>query len=463
MLRERYEADNLFERVQAVGLEMEPALLALDKLLEDAEVFQRVKADLGARYPQTLRRGRRSTPVEVVLRMLVVKHLYGWSYEQTEQWVSDSLVLRQFCRVYLERVPDDTTLIRWANQIQAATLAGVLAEVLRLAQEWQVSKGRKLRVDSTVVETPIHYPVDSTLLGDGVRVVGRILNRARRMVSGKVGLSKGWVHTQVRATRQQVLAIMQAARQRGEAAADQMQRAYRELVALSQQVVDKAQRVRQVLGHPQASDQAQALARQLDTFIPRLHQVIDQTTRRVLAGQSVPASQKIVSVFEPHTAIIRKGKVDKPVEFGRVVWLDEVDGGLISRYAVLSGNPPDADQLRPSLDHHCATFGRPPALVTGDRKVFSSDGEAYATQQGVKYVVLPKPGLKSAARKAHEQLPWFRSGCNWRSGLEGRISLLKRRYRLNRCRYHGELGMQRWVGWGIIAYDLLTIAQAIAR
>lgn len=463
MLRERYEADNLFERVQAVGLEMEPVLLTLDKLLEDAQVFERVKADLGQRYRQTLRRGRWSTPVEVVLRMLIVKHLYGWSYEQTEQWVSDSLVLRQFCRVYLERVPDDTTLIRWANQIQAATLEGVLAEVMRLAQEWQVSKGRKLRVDSTVVETTIHYPVDSTLLGDGVRVVGRILNRARRLVGGQVALSKGWLQTQARATRQQVLAIMQAARQRGEAAADQMPTAYRELIALSQQLVEQAQRVRQVLGHPQASAQAQAFARQLDTFMPRLQQVIDQTTRRVLEGQTVPASQKIVSLFEPHTAIIRKGKVDKPVEFGRVIWLSEVDGGLISRYAVLPGNPPDADQLRPSLDHHCATFGRPPALVAGDRKVFSPDGEAYATHCGVKYVVLPKPGVKSAARQAHEQLPWFRSGRNWRSGLEGRISLLKRRYRLNRCRYHGDVGMQRWVGWGIIAYDLATIAQAIAR
>src|SRR4051794_2486351 len=105
MLRERYEAENIFERVQGVGLAMEPVLTRLDSLLEDDEVFRRVKGDLGKRYPQTLRRGRWSTPVEVILRMLIVKHLYGWSYEQTEQWVNDSLVLRQFCRVYLERVP----------------------------------------------------------------------------------------------------------------------------------------------------------------------------------------------------------------------------------------------------------------------------------------------------------------------------------------------------------------------
>jgi transposase, IS5 family len=140
----------------------------------------------------------------------------------------------------------------------------------------------------------------------------------------------------------------------------------------------------------------------------------------------------------------------------------EVEGGIISRFAILRGNPPDADQLRPSLDHHQATFGRPPSLVAADRKVFSPTGEAYATQQGVKYVVLPKPGAKSEARLAHERQPWFRAGRNWRSGQEAHIGLLKRRFGLRRCLYHGEEGMQRWVGWGVIAYDLWTIARTVA-
>src|SRR5258706_10354308 len=161
MLRDRYESENIFERVQVVGLEMEPVLTQLDKLLGHDEGVQRVKGDVGKRYAQTLGRGRWSTPVEVILRMLIVKHLYGWSYEQTEQWVSDSLVLRQFCRVYLARVPDDTTLIRWANQVRPETLEAVLAQVMRLALALKVTKGRKLRVDSTVVETTIHHPVDS--------------------------------------------------------------------------------------------------------------------------------------------------------------------------------------------------------------------------------------------------------------------------------------------------------------
>src|SRR5581483_7062951 len=163
MLRERYARRNVFEEIKGIELSMEPVLMQLDKLLENDGLFRAVKGDLSQRYRKTLVTGRGSTPVEVVLRMLVVKHLYGWSYEQTEQWVSDSLILRQFCRVYLEKVPDDTTLIRWANLIQPETLAGLLEHVVRLAQQLKVTKGRKLRIDSTVVETNIHHPNDDQL------------------------------------------------------------------------------------------------------------------------------------------------------------------------------------------------------------------------------------------------------------------------------------------------------------
>ena len=195
--------------------------------------------------------------------------------------------------------------------------------------------------------------------------------------------------------------------------------------------------------------------------MPLVEQVIIQTTRRVLHGEQVPASEKVVSVFEPHTAIIRKGKPGKPTEFGRVVWLDEVDGGIISRYDVLDGNPDEEAQLPPSLDHHLKVFKRPPRVLAGDRGVHSPHNEHYATQHGVKQVVLPKPGAKTAKRIAHEQQRWFRRGRNWRAGIEGRISGLKRRHGLDRCHYHGDAGMERWVGWGIIAHDLRVIGQVL--
>jgi len=460
MLRERYARQNLFEQVGMISLEMEPVLRQLDELLDDDALFEGVKGNLSQRYPQTLVTGRRSTPVEVILRMLVVKHLYGWSYEQTEQWVNDSLVLRQFCRVYLEKVPDDTTLLRWANVMQPVTLQALLDHVVELAQQLKVTKGRKLRIDGTVVETHIHHPTDSTLLQDGVRVLGRLIARAGGVLQGGASRGKGWLRQQTQKARAAWLSIIHAAQRRGEEAAASMTHAYQILLSVSQALLEHAQSAKDTLQRV-GSPAAQRLIRHLTTFIPRVQQVMRQTQRRVLSRESVPARDKLVSLFEPHTAIIRKGKWNAPVEFGRVVWLDEVDGNLISRYAILPGNPPDADQLRPSLDHHQAAFARPPSMLTADRKVFSPTNEAYAQQQGVKYVVLPKPGAKTEARLAHEHQAWFRSGRDWRAGIESRISLLKRRFGLKRCLYHGEKGMHRWVGWGILTYDLWTIARQL--
>jgi transposase, IS5 family len=461
MLRERYGAQNIFEQIGTVSIEMEPVLSRLDKLLDEDALFEAVKADLAKRYPRTLVTGRGSTPVEVVLRLLVVKHLYGWSYEQTEQWVNDSLVLRQFCRVYLERVPDDTTLIRWANVIAPQTLSGLLAHVVELAIQHKVTKGRKLRIDGTVVETNIHHPTDSTLLADGVRVLGRLLSRAGSELQGALPHGQAWIRQQTQRERAAWLNIVHAAARRGEEAETSMRSAYALLLDVSEQLLEQAQRANRAL-RQRMTKAARRLADQLTRFVPKVQQVMRQTERRVLQGQSVPARDKLVSLFEDHTAIIRKGKFGKAVEFGRVLWLDEVEGGLISRYAVLAGNPADADQLRPSLDHHVRVFGKPPNLLSADRKVYSPSGEAYATRLGVKYVAIPKPGACSPPRQAHEHLPWFRSGRNWRAGIESRISLLKRRFGLRRCLYHGDAGMQRWVGWAIIAYDLWAIARQLA-
>src|SRR5688500_18098319 len=141
MIVDRYDPINLFEVVPKLKLEMEPELARLDVLLEDDELFSLVRAVLIQLYPNSRRLGRHSTPVEVILRMLLVKRLYGWSYEQTERFVCDSIVLRQFCRLYLEPAPDDTTLIRWANAIGARTLAALNVRAVELARSFKVSRG----------------------------------------------------------------------------------------------------------------------------------------------------------------------------------------------------------------------------------------------------------------------------------------------------------------------------------
>jgi IS5 family transposase len=295
-----------------------------------------------------------------------------------------------------------------------------------------------------------------------VRVLSRVIGRAKQLLRDATDLGQAAFRDRSRSAKRHAKQIADAIRKRREEAEQTRQTAYRHLIRITTASVKQARQVGAALKN-QTSRAARHLAEKLDEMLPRVLQVIDQTKRRVLLGEQVSASEKIVSLFEPQSAIIRKDKQANHTSFGRLIWLDEVDGGIISRYAVLEGNPDEAQQLPPSLDHHIELFGKPPRLLAGDRKLATAANERYASKQRVKQVVLPKAGAKSARRIAHERQRWFRRGRNWRAGIAGRISGLKRGQGLERCRYHGEDGMERWVGLGLIAHDLHTIAQATAR
>jgi IS5 family transposase len=214
----------------------------------------------------------------------------------------------------------------------------------------------------------------------------------------------------------------------------------------------------------QRGKRALALADLLAHYAPLVRQVIEQTTRRVFQHEAVPAPEKIVSLFEPHTAIIQRGKAPpNETEFGRKLWYSEVDGGIVSEYRLLVGNPPDDEQWSPSLRYHRKLFGSPPELATADRGVYSKTNEQVARKLGVKRVALPQPGAKSDRRKRQEAQRWFRAALRFRAGIEGRISHLKRARQLDRCRNRGETGLERWVGWGIITNNLVVIATKLAR
>ena len=195
----------------------------------------------------------------------------------------------------------------------------------------------------------------------------------------------------------------------------------------------------------------------LDHLRPLARRVLAQTRARVLGGDRHVAD-KILSIFEPHTVAIRKGKLIKPTEFGKLVTIQEAEGQIVSAYEVHARRPADRTLWVRALDAHEQQFGRAPDLATGDRGYSSAANEAAATARGVRRVVLPKIGPKSPARRAHERQRWFRRGMRWRVGCEGRISVLKRRHDLQRCRYRGADGVARAVGLGVIASNLLSIA-----
>lgn len=454
MLIDKYEADNIFEKVPGLTLKMRPELAAIDQVLDDDELFTMIRNDLAQRRPKTQTAGRHSTPVEVLLRMLAVRHLFAWSYEVTEQEVSDSLVLRQFCRVYFRSVPDHTTLCKWSRLIQPETLEAFNGRVMELAVASKLTRGRKLRMDGMVVETNIHHPTDSSLLADGVRVLGRTLTQVRQLLGDKLDLPQRLFRNRTRSAKKAARQIAKGSRQ-GKAA---IQAQYRHLLEVAQATVNQ---VRQVVNAIQ-TDARRAGGRLIDicqTFLPRLEQVIDQARRRVLHNQSVPAAEKLVSLFEPHTNIIRRGKVNKPTEYGHKVWLGEVEGGFIAHYHILAGNPADEAQWEPTLAQHMGLFGHPPWQASADRGVHSADNEQLAHKLGVQRIVLPKPGKKSETRRQHERQPWFWRGRRFHAGVEGRISVISRKHGLDRCRDRGEKGFHRWVGWGVIANNLTMMAK----
>lgn len=455
MLRERYPKDKLFEEIAQRFPKMDPILAKIDTQLEDEKLFTLVKEDLSRRHPKTLKTGRNSTPVEVVMRMLIVKRLYQYSYAETERYISDSLVLRQFCRIYLNQVPDDTTMIRIANQIQPETLEKFNARIVEIAVKSKITLGKKLRTDGTVVETNIHAPTDSRLLADSIRVLSRILAKARKAMEIAIEPMEDFAKAAKKTARN----IGEAMRKRTDEAKVIGKQYYQELLEMTAKTTQQAE---QVLAHleTQTNQAARKMTQSLKTFIPLAQKVMDQTRRRVFKEEKVPAQEKIVSIFEAHTDIICRGKESKPVEYGHKIWLDEVDGGIVTHYRILDGNPNDETQWEPSLNAHFETFQQPPEQASADRGLYSAPNEKFAQDLGVERVILPKRGYKSQQRREREQQDWFVEGRKWHAGVEGRISVLKRAHGLGRCLNHGSTGFACWVGWGVIAGNLAVIGRA---
>ena len=461
-----------FERVP-FEYQLDPKMAKIDELLNDDRLILCASLDLARSAPHALETGRSSTPVEVTVRLAVLRRLNGWSYRQLESEVIGSVKWRGFCHLYGHAMPDHSTLQAREVLIAAATLHELNDLVVEQAYCAGVTQGEKLRTDSSVIETHIHYPTDSGLLADGVRVLGRTLARARTVVDGRVvRWHKAWFSNHSRKAkrlaRDIALLARTRARKKPEKAADsarKMQRRYDHLIRVAQDCLTQAQHVLPLLSARAHSLKALALLTTLEQFIPLLQRVVDQSTRRVLEGQTVPAAEKVVSLFEPHTAIIQRGKAaPHETEFGRKVWYAEVDGGLISEYRLLSGNPPDnQDQWAGSLKHHRDLFGQPPTTATADRGVYSPNNEAIAHQEKVKEPALPKPGAKTRERQLYEAPPWFKAALRFRAGIEGRISVLRGPRGLRRCLNRGEAGLERWVGWGVITNNLVVMATALTR
>jgi len=457
MVRRRQRERSVWEVVLPDAAKLWPdTLRRIDQLIDDEALVEVIADALERRWPQSRRRGRRGTPADVVLRMLVLKHLYRWSYAELEHEVRTNLVYRAFARVGCDATPDAKTILKIAHALGSDVIQRLHQRVVALAIAAGLTKGRKLRIDTTVVETPIHYPTDSSLLTDGIRVVTRTLKRIETVI----GRGRCAVRNRLRSAVRRTFEIKAFAR--SPKTHDRLVRSYRRLLATTRAVLREAATMTRRVGQRlrTVDEPTQSRLRHLQTQLravsPLVQRVIAQTRARVLGGDThVP--DKVMSLFEPHTEAIRKGKVVKPTEFGKLVTVQEAEGQIVSAYAVHRTRPADRSLWTGALEAHAQIFGHAPDLATADRGFSSAANERTATAGGVRRVVLPKLGPRSPARRAYERQRWFRRGQRWRVGCEGRISVLKRRHGLQRCLYHGHEGMERWVGLGVIAGNLLVI------
>lgn len=436
-----------------------PWMREADRLLDDEALIERVFEAQGKRRKQSKSRGRKQTPAEVVLRLLILKHTLNCSFEVLEREVRANVVYRNFTRVGMEKVPDAKVLAKIALLIGPEVVAGLHRRIVELAQGERLVRGRRMRVDTTVVETNIHYPTDSSLLGDGARVLTRLMKKVEEQAGGLVGR----VRNRMRSVGKKVVAIAVSSRRKGPEGEEQRKKHYRVLLQLTRKVMNQARRVcTEVSGLPVRRKAAlKPLLKEIQTTVGRVKQVIRQTKTRVFGGNA-KMPDKLVSLFEPHSEIIRKGKASKPTEFGKMVKIQEAENQVIVDYEVFAERPSDSDLLVESVGRHQQRLGVTPFLVAADAGFYSAANEKKLTELGVKRISVPSRNTKSEVRKKKQKEKWFKRGQRWRTGCEGRISVLKRRHGLNRSRYRGQQGIERWVGLRVIADNLISMGRLLA-
>ena len=417
-------------------------LEAIGRILdEEGGMAERVGQDLvrGVKNPET---GRGGMSGDQVLRVLVVKQMNGFGYEALHFHLLDSASYRTFCRFgALESVPSRSALAENVKKVRPETLEEIDRMLLKRAAREGVEKGRKVRIDSTVVEANIHAPSDSTLLWDSVRVLTRLLEQAG------AGCPAWRDHT--KRAKRRMLAIQRARTK------EKRVPPYRDLLKVAGKVLGYARAARDVLADS-AEEGPRRLAFELNRHRLLLERVVDQTERRVLKGESVPAGEKVVSIFETHTDVIVKDGRD--TLYGHKVFLTGGASGLVLDCVIRDGNPADSTLSTPMLQRQKEIYGRPPRQAALDGGFASKQNLAEAKALGVSDVCFAKKrGLKVPDMVKSTWV--YRKLRDFRAGIEGMISFLKRALGLDRCTWRGELSFQSYVWSGVLTANLLTLAR----
>jgi IS5 family transposase len=429
---------------------MNEELNKIDRILGDERFFAPFREKFYVRV------GRPTTPVATYLRMMYLKRRYKLGYETLVKEVRDSFMWRRFCHLSLEdNVPDDTTLIKLTRKYGEGMLDELNdALVLKLREE-RVIKGRKLRLDTMVTEANIHYPADTGLLADGIRVITRTVARLKK---AGAGTGSGFVnHT--RKVKKICLGVSRLFKERAGQSRGGLVKAQKQLIEIAKRVIaDGWEVVAQVHGPGEGqSPMVSRLGEQLAGWLKTTERIVRQTEAVIRGHLRIP--RRVVSIFDTGARPIRRGKARADTEFGRKVLIGETDHGIITTHSVLEENPADATLLKTGVRGHRRLFRKRLKAVATDRGFYSQANERWLKTGGVKQVSIPVRGKASKERRLEQKQPWFRRLQRFRAGSEGRISLLKRAFGLNRSLMWGNQGAEIWVGQGIFAHNLWQAAR----
>jgi transposase, IS5 family len=450
---------SLWESLLPPELVRLPEELALvDALLDDPAFF----APFAPYFHPVL--GRPSTPIECYLRLMFLKFRYRLGYESLCAEVSDSISWRRFCRIPLDgKVPHPTTLMKLTTRCGEAAVAGLNETLLAKAAGQKLLRTARLRADTTVIPANVAYPTDSGLLA---RAVGKMARTVRR-VQAAGGATRTRARDRRRAAARRVREIASKLRTRAKLGREEITRVIArvtgELADLAETAAAEAAAVlrngRRALPRALSGRIRGRLRRALDELavtVARTATIVGQTRSR-LAGQLPDSATRLVSLHDCDARPIRKGRLDRPVEFGYKAQVIDNDDGIVLDYSVEYGAAPDGPQLAPAVARISRRACREPRAVTADRGYGQPAVERDLRALGVRTVAIPRQAPVSPARKTTEHNRGFRRLVKWRTGCEGRISYLKRSYGWDRTRLDGRHGAAIWCGHGVFTHNLIKI------
>jgi transposase, IS5 family len=415
------------------------------------EAAAMVHADLARNGDKSIdtRKGREGMTAEQVLRAFLIKQMNGFSYEELAFHLADSSTYRSFCRFGIEEKPlTKSRLQKNLKRVRAETWAAINSKLMLYAAANGIETGQKVRTDCTVVESNIHAPTDSSLLWDGVRVLVRLQDEAAE----DFGLS---FHDHSRRAKRRAMGILNA---RSE---EQRRPLYRDLICVTNKTLASAERIAEELDQAEPSDmksmlRAGALAQELRHYIELTKRVVTQTTRRVLQRESVPAAEKLFSIFEPHTDIIVKDR--RQALYGHKICLTAGASGLVTDVVIEAGNPADSTLAIEMVERQQKLYGRVPRQVSFDGGFTSRSNLDAIKELGVKDVAFSKGRGLSIGEMVKST--WvYRRLRDFRAGVEGIISFLKRGFGLDRCTWSGLASFKSYVCGSVLACNLLLVAR----